>query len=331
MAINISYSRVASYLSCPYKHHLSYVQRLKQKRPARPLYFGSDFHKLLELRNDPEALEEAKRSISDAFYELKPSWQADLGMDYVDNLFSIFDDYLDIYKDCPQPKVTEKQFLIPVGKAYGQEVVFKGVIDELYKYKRNGEKMLKIGEHKTFSRRPDSMMLVMNTQKCLYAKAAQLLYGLLPRSVIWDYIQSSPAAEPVWLEKSKRFSSAKTDKVTPYSWLRACQRHGVTDPEVLAQSEQFRGNIPNYFFRCELDFIPEMVDKVYEDFLYMCKEIALRGEKNKTKNLTWDCPRCPYNAICHAELTYGDVKYIIEKDFEHIPRSDEMQKMGEEV
>lgn len=326
MSMHISYSRVASYLSCPYKHYLGYVLRLKQKKPVRPLYFGTDFHKLLELRNNQEELAKARESIKDAFYEMKPSWQSELGENYVEDLFTIFSDYQDVYKDCPQPKVTEKQFIIPVGRAYGQEVVFKGVIDELYKLKHNGEKLIKIGEHKTFSRKPDSMMLVMNTQKCLYAKAAQILYGILPKSVIWDYIYSSPAPEPMWLEKSKRFSNTKSDKITPYSWLRGCERHGVTDPEVLGQAEQFRGNIPNYFFRCELEFVPGMVDQIYDGFIYMCKEIALRGEKNKTKNLTWNCPKCAYNAICHAELTGGDVQYIIDKDFEYCPQKDESEQ-----
>ena len=46
----ISYSRVQSYLGCPYSHYLRYVRRLSKKKPERPLYFGTDFHKLLELR-----------------------------------------------------------------------------------------------------------------------------------------------------------------------------------------------------------------------------------------------------------------------------------------
>ena len=40
---------------------------MEKKKPERPLYFGTDFHKLLELRNDPDALREAKEQIKDTY------------------------------------------------------------------------------------------------------------------------------------------------------------------------------------------------------------------------------------------------------------------------
>ena len=99
------------------------------------MYFGTDFHKLLELRNKPEELKKAKQDIGEKFYELKPQYQEELGENYVWDLATIFSDYQEIYKDCPQPTATEQEFKIPIGNYKGEKVYFKGIIDELYKYK----------------------------------------------------------------------------------------------------------------------------------------------------------------------------------------------------
>ncbi len=320
--MNISHSRVSSYLGCPYGHYLRYIECLSVKKPARPLFFGSDFHKLLEFRNDPEGLAKAKQDIGQKYWELKPQFQEELGENYIWDLSNIFDDYQETYKGCPQPTVTEQEFSIPIGKFKGEQVNFVGIIDELYKYrsKSTGKKTIKIGEHKTFSRKPDQSLLVMNTQKCLYAKACEFLYGILPDAVIWDYIHSTPADEPIWLEKSQRFSAAKSSKITPYSWRRACAKRNITDEEILNEGEKYRCNIPNYFFKVEQDFIPEMVDSIWEGFKYTAKQIVRYGAENKTKHITPNCAWCGFQPICYAELTGADRAYLIAKDYEHYER-----------
>lgn len=314
--IKISYSRVQSYLRCPYQHYLRYYEHLRLNRPVKPLYFGSDFHKLLELRGDKKALKQAKKDITDKYYEIPAQWQGDLGEDYVENLFNIFSDYTKVYEGAPLPQKTEEPFEIPIGKYKGEPVEFIGVIDELYLRKKNGKKYIKIGEHKTFSRKPNADTLIMNTQKCLYAKATQITRGILPQAVIWDYISSKPASSPIWLEKSQRFStSAKNSYITPYSWVRACKERGILDEQILQEGEKFRGNIPNFYFRREMELIPAMVEQVWEDFIYTCKGIAKEGHKNTTKNFTKDCAFCNYRDICYTQCTGGDLNYLIDKNY----------------
>lgn len=314
--MNISYSRVSSYLTCPYKHYLGYIEKLVPKKPAKPLQFGTDFHKLLENRIHPEELPKVMQDIGEAYYDMPANWQSELGDDYVMNLSTIFQDYQELYHDTPLPTKTEEEFNILMGKAHDEEVVFKGIIDELYLYKSRstGKKTIKVADHKTFTRRPDSMYLVMNTQMSLYCKACEFLYGQLPEKVIWDYISSTPADEPVWIEKTKKFSSAKTQKVTSFSYKRACQKQGIEpDPTLI---DQYDSNIPNFFFRVELDVIPKMVNSIWDGFVYSAKEIALRGHKNQSKHISsMHCNFCAYRDICYTELTGGDVSYIMGKDF----------------
>lgn len=322
--MNISYSRVASYMSCPYAHYLGYELGVRSAKPQRPLYFGTDFHKLLEVRHDKKALKEAKEAIRETYYDIPPQWQSELGADYLEDLFCIFSDYRRIYKNVPIPSITEKEFELPMFEYKGEPYLFKGKIDELYKRKSRdtGEKFLKIGEHKTFSRRPDNNTLVMNIQKNLYAKAAQILYGILPRTVIWDYIHSTPASQPIWLEKSKRFSEVNRQKITPYSWLRACKEHGITDEETLARAEEFTGNIPTYFFRVEQEYDPKSVNDTWDGFVFQAHLIAKYGHKNKTKNMTRSCSYCSYRDICYTQLTGGNLEHLMERNFIIEPRPD---------
>jgi hypothetical protein len=303
-------------LSCPYKHYLGYVKRLRLKKPVRPLYFGSDFHKLLEFRNDKKGLKVALSEIKEKFYEMPASWQSDLGEDYVQDIREIFTDYRRVYKDTPQPHETERPFEILIGYYKGEPVYFIGIIDELYKYKRHGEKFIKVGEHKTFNRAPDLNTLVMNTQSSLYAKATLLETGILPSSVIWDYIKSTPAKRPIWLEKTQRFSNAKSADITHYSWNRACKEREIDDEKILNQGLIYQSNITNYYKRIELDLHPGMVDSVWDGFVYTAKQIVAHGEKNKTKNITMNCKWCNYRDICYAEFTGGDVDYLIKKNYE---------------
>jgi hypothetical protein len=312
--IKISYSRESSYLRCPYQHYLGYIRRLSQKKPVRPLCFGGDFHKLLEKRGSPEELAVAKKAIDESYYALKPEWQADLGEDYPQDLDLIFGDYQKVYTNELKPDVNEQVFNIMIGKFRGEPVIFTGKIDELY-FNYDGTGKIVIGEHKTFSRKPDLEALVMNTQKCLYAKAVQLLHKVRPDRLLWDYIKSAPSEQPIWLDKSQRFSNAKSDKITPFSWARACEARGITDPAILAQGESYKDNISNFFFRYPLDLVPEMVDNIFDGFKYTCRLIVKHGNRNRTKNMTRDCGWCGFHDICHAELTGGNVDYVIEKDY----------------
>lgn len=314
--MHISYSRFSTYLSCPYKHYLGYVKRLELKKPVRPLYFGSDFHKLLELRGKKAELRKAKEDISDKYYEMPASWQSELGEDYVDDLFSIFRDYNKVYDGAPLPHITEHPFEILLGYYKGEPVYFVGVIDELYLYKKCGKKFIKIGEHKTFNRKPDMNTLTMNTQKCLYAKATQIERGILPQEVIWDYIKSTPAKEPVWLPKSGRFSESKSSDITPYSWVRACRKHGIDNKDTIRKGSVLYGqNTSNFFFRVPQELYPQMVENIWDGFVYTCKDIARQGRRNKTKNVTRDCQYCNFRDICFSEMSGGDTKYIIDKNY----------------
>lgn len=307
--ITISYSRVSSYLACAQAHYYSYVERIKPKGVVRPLFFGSDFHKLLEYRNSGK-LDEIYNEIRDTYNELTGKQRSDIGDDYLEELFEVFEDYTQIWSDTEQPVETEHEFKIPIAKYKGIPVYFHGIIDEIYE---DGS----IGEHKTFgAQKPDLSILTMNQQSMLYAKALEIETGKLPPKIRWDYIKSKPSSRPMWLEKSGRFSEANDSKITPMSWLRACDEKGIDDPVIRGKAAKYADNVKNFFFRHEVDVLPEMADLVWNDFKQVVKDIIKRGHLNRVKKISRDCSWCNFRPLCYAQFTGADVEYIKETDYQ---------------
>lgn len=317
--MDISYSRVALYRKCPMAHYLRYVKHLKKKGKSKPLYFGTDFHKLLENRTSKKKYLKARKEIEEAYDNLDFNERSMLGDNYLENLFEIFSDYRKVWNGSDKPIVTEQEFKLPliIDKETGEVHNFIGIIDELY------EGYTVIGEHKTFSMKPSNLTLTMNTQSMLYAKAVKELYGVTPTHIRWDYIKSEPASFPVYL-KGKRLSSAKSQSITPYSWLRACKEYGCEDQKNMALA--WEQNISNFFFRLDVSISDAMVERIWKDFKYTAKDLIKRQEKNKVRNVTRDCSFCDFKDICKTEFTGGNVDYIIDKDFEVSRRNDEIIK-----
>lgn len=249
------------------------------------------------------------KEIRTIFNDLKDGQQQVLGYDYPDNLKTVFLDYQKVWKGEDYPEDTEQRFDIPMGKLNGEKVMFVGVIDEVY----GGGKI--VGEHKTFSRAPKVSFMIMNPQGCLYSKAVQLLYGILPDKIKWDFIKSDIAKTPVFLEKSNRLSEAQNQGITSYSWLRACKEHDITDEKVLAVADKYKPNTSNFFFRYMLDTEPTMVEKTWEDFRDTARIIVKQGHKDQKQIITRDCGWCNYYDICYGEFTGADINYLKEKNY----------------
>ena len=308
--MKVSYSRLNTYLSCPYKHYLNYVLRLRQRKIVRPLQFGSDFHTLLQHRHNIKNLTKAQADIGKGWQKLPAVVQEELGENYLSDLLTVFNDYQHHWAGTEAPIKTEHEFKILVGRIKGEEVYFHGIIDEVY------ENTI-LGEHKTFGYQlPPAFLLLMSPQTNLYAKAHELETGEMPTAIRWDYIKSTPSSYPIWLEKSGRFSEAASTKITPMSWKRACAERGITDEEIIRKGAVYALNISEFFFRCETPIIPESVNSCWNDFKVVVKDIAMRGGVNKVKNVSKDCGWCGYKPICQSELTGGPTDYIIETDFE---------------
>ena len=249
-------------------------------------------------------------------------WQEELGASYVEDIATIFIDYQQLYtankieEEVYGRSQHEVEFNIPIGKLIINnkqlDVYFTGVIDEVLITETG---IGGIVEHKTFNQRPNPLFLTMNTQIALYAKAYKHLYKRPLQRVVWDYVKSTPATEPALL-KSGKLSEAATKSVTPYSYRRACARHGLTpDP---AKENVYAYNFEEFFFRRTIEVNPLVVKKVWKDFKITILDMikSYQGKSNTVQHITKDCSWCDYRDICMVEFGGGETKDIIEEKFE---------------
>lgn len=311
MSLYISYSRANLYAKCPQAHWYRYVEKLQPKGIVRALQFGTDFHSLLEVRNDDEKVKEALESISDNCKGLSPKNQQELGETYLEDISAIFEDYMQLYGKEELPDATEKPFRIPLGRFKGEAVYFTGFIDGIY----DTADGLVIEEHKTFSTKPDPTILTLSQQKCLYIKALEKEYGDPPFGVIWDYVRSTPAKVPAVL-KNGTLSKAKSTTITPMSYRRAVEAQETVDAGAYLHAEAYTENIENFYFRVkQRNLFPDLVNQVWDDFKTVSKDIARNGGQNRQMNMSRDCSWCSFRPICMAFATGQDVKAVKKQQF----------------
>ena len=191
-----------------------------------------------------------------------------------------------------------------------KDVIFTGKIDAIVEKPDH----ILLVEHKTFSQKPNSIVFDMNAQALLYGKALRLLgYKDKPIKVLWDYIHSKPAQEPVIVDG--KIKTTKNSKVIPQSFMRAVERLGVGSKEMKNKSLEFSDNIPNFFFRKEVILFDNAIESFWEDTINTIKMIYKFGETCKSKNITRDCSWCDYQPICVLELNGGDVNGLIETQY----------------
>lgn len=316
--IKVSYSRVSTYLRCPYSHYLRYIRKIAPKVSTRSLQFGKDMHTLMEHRgSSKEEIKQVFKELS-IVYDNQPDWfKKELGKDYIHDLKVIFQDYRRRYKKADIPNATEVEFEIELGESLdGEKIIFNGFIDGLY-FDESGKanEYTVIEEHKTFAQKPDAFTLLSSMQKYLYAKAVEEITGYMPAGILWDYIKNTPASEPKVL-KSGKLSEAKSATVTPYSWRRACKKAGLTDKEYIHRGvELYEKNVDNFFFREYQSFNVDIVNQIYKDFKDVVSDIVNKGFTNKIKHCTKDCSWCDMKPICMAEFNGTDPEQVIAKEF----------------
>lgn len=316
--IKVSYSRVSKYLNCPYSHYLYYVKKIRPKAKSKSLYFGSDFHRLLEHRGAPkEEIKTVLNELKIVYENQSDEFKEELGSDYIKNLKTIFLDYQKVWKNKPIPDKIEFEFNIDLGQSLdGEDIVLNGFIDSIY-FDETGaaNENTIIEDHKTFSVAPDTTIANMSMQKHLYAKAFEELTGYMPKEFMWDYIKNKPASEPKLLKNGK-LSEAQSRSVTPYSWKRACKKLGIDDKDYIKKGKELYDlNTSLFFFQVVQPISSKFANETYENFKSAVADIVNKGHTNRIKNCGNHCAYCDMKPICMAEATGISLEPILEENF----------------
>ncbi len=174
---------------------------------------------------------------------------------------------------------------------------FVGVVDAICE--KDGEQY--IMEHKSFKTKKMSLdQTWINLQTCAYIKVLND-QGWNIKGVIWDMVKTS-APEPPKVLKNGSFGK-QSSKQTVLSFHKA----GITEiPEAIY--EDIKDNHKEYLDRYITPVLPEVVDKVWTEFVQTVDEIE--KNKNYPKSLDKNCDWCSFKELCQTDLTGGDVDYI---------------------
>lgn len=277
-----SFSKVNSYITCPYQHYLRYVEKLYPKQKSRALSVGSAIHDCCEsFRKDK--LEEFDFNITDEI-DLK-KW-----LEYYKKYSKIIDEYEFIY--------IEKTF-----KCRG----FIGIIDGLVKNKRTGK--LWIYEMKTFSKMPSEFDRIFRPQPYIYYQQLKNK-GIEVEGVVWEYIKSELPKEPTVLKNGK-LSTAINNNIIPDTVLECCQKNGLNINDYNELYEQSKLNIENFFDVKERYITPDVAQKMFDEF----QSIRINNNNRKKHMNSITCKSCSYKDICLGELTGCDMEYYLEENF----------------
>lgn len=283
MARMKSFSKVNSYITCPYQHYLRYIEGWNPKQKSRALSVGSAIH---------ECCEYYRKNELDKF-DFNQTNEIDLN-----KWLELYKKYSTIEQDY------EFVFIEKTFKCRG----FRGIIDGLVKNKRTGK--LWLYEMKTFSQMPSEFDRIFRPQPYIYYEQLKNK-GIKIEGVVWEYAKSDLPKEPELL-KSGKLSQAKTQNIIPDTIMSACERYGLDFNDYQDLIEFSKHNIQNYFDVKERYIVPEVAEKMFNEF----NSIRINNKNKKKQMNSLTCKMCSYRDVCLGELTGCDAQELLEMNFE---------------
>jgi CRISPR/Cas system-associated exonuclease Cas4 (RecB family) len=319
----VSQSKVKQYRECRRKWWYAHVVKLARKKPVRPLAFGSIVHKMKETLaegGDPlSVLDELPRQDIEA-YQDDPEQFGDI----IGDIRYIFKAYAAYWqgrelKYLPHGKRrAEHPFEIEIPK---EKILIKGTIDAVTSHR--GFNWLT--EHKNHKSIPNDDERWRSVQSVVYIKVIEMLdWWKNIEGTCWDYIRTKSPTRPELL-KSGEISKRKIDTLPAViidTLGQDLKRHRSKSEQDVKFKKDFNSlidaailNMPTYFQRVYTPIKRRLVNKVWEDFLTTSKEMRDAKMRQPPMSIGRHCSWCAFESICRAELTDGDVDFVIEHEY----------------
>lgn len=309
--INVSQSKVKTWRRCRRAFHNKFVLRIQKKVKKRPLVFGSIVHEILEADLEGLDWEEKLNAIS---FENAKMFRKEKEMygNIVEDIRDIMTDYFIHWDGDFKPikfngRRSEHEFRIELENG----LWFTGKLDAAAKAKG----MRWLVEHKTFSRMPSEDERWKSVQAAVYFRAMEEMGFPQIDGVLWDYVSSKPCNVPGQTTKTGKVSQARIDTL-PSRLRRWVKDEGLKKSDYKKLFEDARHNRKNRFIRLYSPIKPRIVDSIWDDFVDTAKEIADNYGKKKDQNIERHCSWCDYQPLCKAEVTGGDLEWLLKRDYE---------------
>jgi hypothetical protein len=316
----VSQSKVKTYRRCHAAYHNKYVEQLRRKLIKRPFKFGRIVHECFEDTANGGEFQDTLDRLEQEEGKLFKQEIEEYG-DILDDVRVILTDYFDYWgeKSIRYVRIKGKssEFVFEVDIAPG--IILTGKIDNIGKTPNDLRWLV---EHKTGKNMPNEDHRWRNLQSSVYTKVIDMV-GLKPvDGTMWDFIRSKPPSAPKILKSgdpSTRDIDSLPTKIN--EWL---AEQGIVDKEAHASLiTRAKNNRSHYFARDFSPTKPRVIERLWDDFIDTAVEMKKNHGKVREMNIDRHCEWCEYEALCRAELTGGDVRYLKKKDYYVSEKHDE--------
>ena len=171
-----------------------------------------------------------------------------------------------------------------------------------------------------------------NLQTAVYLKACEL-HGIERfDGILWDFVLSKPPTRPTITQKTGTLS-IKRVVTLPSVVHKVIKDNDLTmDGSCETAIKRAAENLPRYFNRSYEPRKEDVVNELFDDFVYIAREMAEidAGERpfRPVRNVDRHCEWCDFELICRTALTGGDVDYVKEKEFTVGERKEKAKDTG---
>ena len=316
---NVSQSKVMQWRRCRLQFHFANIRNLSPKVKARPLYFGTVVHRMLQATandKDPRAaLAEIAHQDEKLFRDEREVFNR-----LIEDIAFIMRAYKKFWTDQPLHFVTidKRNAELPFEVKVDDAITCKGTMDGIVQHK----KMNWLLEHKTHREFPNDDHRWANIQGAVYVTVAKLLgwpsKAKQLQGVCWNYIRSKEPTRPKLLKKTGKLSEAAACDTLPEVVLDVLEEHKLNPKDYVDYLALQESNLGTWFQRVFQPVQLDVVQKMWDEFMQTAREMADyygRTSQPPPRTIDLHCRWCPFEKICRAELQGSDVDWVIEKEY----------------
>ena len=308
----INQSQLKAWRNCQRMWEYKYHDRISPKEKARPLFLGSWVHACLESYYRDGDWKIGHREYLSQYDALREEERVALetkrgrrGTPLPDLVTRIMKSYLWYYRnDEWEVVLTEEVFDVEL-----KGVRFKGRIDLII---RDSRGLLWVIDHKTAATIPMATSFhAMDPQLFIYPWAAKKMWGMDVDGVMYNYVKSRPPTLPQLTKKTGVLSKRRIN--TDYPTLMRFLKENDLDPRDFSDVLRPLMKKSEFLRRYRLPREETVLKRILQESLWTAREIM--DHPHTVRNITRDCVRCPYQAICRAELNGFDTTQMRKHDF----------------
>jgi hypothetical protein len=334
--LEIRGSEASTFQRCRLKWKYSWVDKLKPKRPNGKLWFGTLFHKYLEVLYKTDNYLEATSEWINVFHETDTSRMEQVELDELFNLLSKVSFNYDRkwYDENTKQRTiaTELTFRIP----YNDDLMYYGTIDRIYldednrlwftdyktvasldQYEDNAEMDRQISRYWwAIQKLKEGEGEVLEGQDWVTSLGSRLFIAGQGKEIagfVYDIIKKDYPHPPEVLKKGD-LSKAKNQKTSYDLYLQALNDNNLHIDAYQDILDYLKTKPDGFFRRVQVFRTQGEVDASLDELAEVAKDMVNpRMYRHITKDCSWDCD---FKGLCQASMDGSNVDMLINLMFD---------------